>query len=240
MYVCFPSKESSSGLAQVPLKRLLALLIMELNRASFPQSRQQHQALWNTQKNSIENVDEKNSLRVEYFVRLLSLTDVLIALIMSFWTLKSSDYSERLMGALSMNVLKSNDVLMAYRGTNFFLSHCFLNSLWWTMLSCLASVQGSAPSGDGMKCVIACGRMEGGSSFPSSPPIDPPTCYPHHLLVFPSFLPSSSFLPTPYQGTHSSMGAISCSLFPSSLHLPTSYLSPSPQSFQTPAALSWA
>lgn len=35
MYVCAP-ENSSSGLAEVPLKRLLDLLIMELNRAYFP------------------------------------------------------------------------------------------------------------------------------------------------------------------------------------------------------------
>lgn len=40
-------------------------------------------------KNNVENVEEKNSLRDECLARLLSLTDVLIALIMSSWILKS-------------------------------------------------------------------------------------------------------------------------------------------------------
>lgn len=127
---------------------------------------------------------EENSLRVECLPRLLLATDVLIALIMSFWILKSSKTAVRgLMGALSMNVAMSNDTLylMTHRGSafyTFFSSHCFLNSLWSTSLSCLASAQllGSAPSGDGSGEACDCLGRNGRRPFPSSPLLHTPTC----------------------------------------------------------------
>lgn len=107
-----------------------------------------------------------------------------------------------------MNVPQSNDTLhlMTFRGSafyEFFSSHCFLNSLWSTLFSCLASVQ---LLGHRllvmvvMKRVSAWGGMEGNSSFPSSPPIYPPTCLsPITFLSFHLFflllLPPSSSSP---------------------------------------------
>lgn len=87
-----------------------------------------------------------------------------------------------------------------------------------------------------MKRVTAWGAWKEHRLFHPLHPFTLQTAYPpHHLPVCPSFLP----LPPSLQltmGTQDSMGAISYSLSPSSL--PTSYLSPSPQIFQTPAALS--
>lgn len=185
-------------------------------------------------------MEEKNSLRDECLARLLSLTDVLIALIMSSWILKSWSRCESLMGALSPSVPQSNDIQR----------HCFLRILFIPLFPKLTSVDHFFYAWLQFSCWViafrscsheACdclGSMEGEPSFPCSSSIYPPNCLsPHHLPVFPSFLPLPSSLQLT-MGTHDSVGAISYSLSPSSL--PTSYLSPSPQIFQTPAALSWA
>lgn len=135
------------------------------------------------------------------------------------------------MGALSLSVPQSNDIQR----------HCFLRILFIPLFPKLtlvdhffmpgfSSVVGSLPSGHVvMKHVTAWRAWKENLVF-----------HPLHTFTLQLLIPPSpSCLPPSLQftmGTHDSVGAISYSLSPSSL--PTSYLSPSPQIFQTPAALS--
>ncbi len=124
--------------------------------------------------------------------------------------------------------------LMRYRGNafyKFFSSHCFLNALWSTLLLCPVSVVG-APSGDCSYEACDCLGRNGRRPFVS-------ILLPFNLLIlhhrpfFPSFL-----APLPFSNSSGYMVQWVPSVTPSLHRLLTSYLSPSPQIFQTPAALS--
>lgn len=145
-------------------------------------------------------MEEKNSLRDECLARLLSLTDVLIALIMSSWILKSWSRCESLMGALSPSVPQSNDIQR----------HCFLRILFIPLFPKLtlvdhffmpgfSSVVGSLPSGHVvMKRVTAWGAWKENLLFHALHPFTLQTAYPpitflsfrlFFLFLLPSNLP---------------------------------------------------
>lgn len=132
--------------------------------------------------------------RVECLLRLLLLTDVLIALIKSFRILKSSNYFKRLVRALSMNVPKSctsNDTEAVLLQILFILLFPKLTVVDLAFMPGFSSVAGSAPSGDGSSEACDCQERNGRRPLLSIICTHLPSnlLIPLHFPVFLLFLP---------------------------------------------------